>query len=158
MDGWLALKHATEALRADRGVVIAAVQENWNALQYASEALRADREVVRTALQQAADALRFAADELLEDASFATEAKRNFHLLKLAMLSGRSTFVVAGNDWNVQSVLRRCQWRLKLDSRIATMELWHGQDRVPDDGTRLRDWPGVQPTCEITEYQLLVRQ
>eukprot|EP00971_Amphidinium_carterae_P328875 6460982-Amphidinium_carterae.1 len=36
-------------------------------------------------------AIGFAADELLEDASFATEAKMQFYLLKLSMLSARST-------------------------------------------------------------------
>eukprot|EP00971_Amphidinium_carterae_P096270 1904943-Amphidinium_carterae.1 len=58
---------------------------------YAAEALRADREVVQAAVQDNADALQWAADEMLEDPSFATAAKRNFHLLKLTMLSGRST-------------------------------------------------------------------
>eukprot|EP00971_Amphidinium_carterae_P224393 4451617-Amphidinium_carterae.1 len=54
-----------------------------------------------------------------------------------------------------EDVLRRCKWRLAALNG-TTMELLHGQDRVPDDGTRVRDWPGLQPTGEITEYQLIV--
>eukprot|EP00656_Telonema_subtile_P011531 TRINITY_DN1571_c0_g1_i19.p1 TRINITY_DN1571_c0_g1~~TRINITY_DN1571_c0_g1_i19.p1 ORF type:complete len:145 (-),score=43.98 TRINITY_DN1571_c0_g1_i19:357-791(-) len=39
-----ALQHASEELRADREVVLAAVQQDGWALQHASEELRADRE------------------------------------------------------------------------------------------------------------------
>eukprot|EP00971_Amphidinium_carterae_P131337 2601230-Amphidinium_carterae.1 len=39
-----ALKHATDSLRADRDVVLTAMQ-NGSALQYAAEPLRGDREV-----------------------------------------------------------------------------------------------------------------
>eukprot|EP00971_Amphidinium_carterae_P128819 2551344-Amphidinium_carterae.1 len=74
------------------------------------------------------------------------------------MLSGTSTVVAAGSNDKVQEVLRICHWRLAaLAPADRIMELWHGQDRVPDDGTRVRDWPGVQPTGEIAEYQLIVR-
>eukprot|EP00971_Amphidinium_carterae_P071046 1404666-Amphidinium_carterae.1 len=81
-----------EARKADREIVLAAVRKNGLALQYASKTVRADREVVLTAVQQSQYALRHPADCLLEDPTFATETKRNwFHLLKLTMLSGRST-------------------------------------------------------------------
>eukprot|EP00971_Amphidinium_carterae_P325842 6456341-Amphidinium_carterae.1 len=60
---------------SDCEVVLAAVRENALALKYAREALY------------------FAADDLLEDATFRTEARRLFYLLKLTMLSGRSTVV-----------------------------------------------------------------
>eukprot|EP00971_Amphidinium_carterae_P293136 5819954-Amphidinium_carterae.1 len=67
--------YATQALRADHEIVLAAVRQNGWALEYATEALRGDREVVQAAVQQDAGALLFAADELLEEPSFATEAK-----------------------------------------------------------------------------------
>eukprot|EP00971_Amphidinium_carterae_P111152 2201703-Amphidinium_carterae.1 len=54
---------------------------------------RADPQVVKAAVRNSADALRCAADALLEDPGFATEAKRRFFLLKVTMLSGRSTVV-----------------------------------------------------------------
>ena len=41
------LHHASEALRADRGVVLAAVaRSGWSALRLAAEPFRADREVI----------------------------------------------------------------------------------------------------------------
>eukprot|EP00971_Amphidinium_carterae_P229900 4562293-Amphidinium_carterae.1 len=54
------------------------------------EALTAEREVVLAAVQQSERALPWAADDLLEDPTFAREAKRDFHLLKLTMLSGKA--------------------------------------------------------------------
>eukprot|EP00971_Amphidinium_carterae_P261661 5191067-Amphidinium_carterae.1 len=135
---------------------------------YATEALWSDREVVLTAVQQDAGALACAADDLLEDPSFATEAKKKFHLLKLTALSGRSTMVAAGSYLEIADgvasyrynevweVLRKCRNRLGLSDEGGTMELWHGSDRVPADGTQVTDWPGIQPLGEISEYQLLV--
>ena len=46
------LQYASVALRADREVVLAAVRKGGYALQYASAAVRADREVVYTAMRQ----------------------------------------------------------------------------------------------------------
>jgi hypothetical protein len=47
-----ALQYASEVLRGDREVVMAAVQQNGDALAYASEELKGDREVVMAAVQQ----------------------------------------------------------------------------------------------------------
>eukprot|EP00971_Amphidinium_carterae_P080309 1589016-Amphidinium_carterae.1 len=63
-------------------MVLTAVQTCGSALEFAPEALRADREVALRAVQQDAYALQLAADEVLEDPSFGTEAKREYHLLK----------------------------------------------------------------------------
>eukprot|EP00971_Amphidinium_carterae_P067457 1335825-Amphidinium_carterae.1 len=89
----MALVYATDALRADRDIVLAAVQSYGPILRCAAEALRADREVVLAAVQQHEGAIEYAADCLLEDPTFATTAKSKFYLLKLTMLSGRSTVV-----------------------------------------------------------------
>ena len=43
------LQHASEALRADKEVVLAAVAQDGDALEHASEALKVDREVVLAA-------------------------------------------------------------------------------------------------------------
>eukprot|EP00971_Amphidinium_carterae_P109745 2174031-Amphidinium_carterae.1 len=148
-----ALQYATEALRDDREVVLAAVQENGWALQYATETLKSDSEVVLAAVQQHKDpAFRFAADCLLQDPTFATEAKRRFHLLKLTMLSGRSTVVAAAGYWKVGGVLVTCQERLGLTCKGTTMELWHGSEKLPADNTDVEHWPGIQPCGEISEY------
>eukprot|EP00971_Amphidinium_carterae_P119560 2368738-Amphidinium_carterae.1 len=102
-------------------------------------------------------AIRFAADELLEDATFATEAKRQFYLLKLSMLSARSTVVAAESHWSVKNVLATCRKGLGLKDDDAIMELWHGSEQVASDLSKLlRDWPGIQPKGEITEYQLVL--
>eukprot|EP00971_Amphidinium_carterae_P125011 2476677-Amphidinium_carterae.1 len=109
--------------------------------------------------QDVGKAFRFAADDLLEDPSFATEAKRRYHLLKLTMLSGRSTVVAALSHcyWKVDLVLAETRSKLGLADDGSTLELWHGTDRVPAD-TWVRDWPGIQPAGEISEYQVLVRR
>eukprot|EP00971_Amphidinium_carterae_P241709 4799306-Amphidinium_carterae.1 len=155
-----ALEYATEALRADREVVLRAVQRDGWALKHAPEHLRADCEVAQAAVRQNGNALGFAAEGLLEDPSFATEAKRDFYLLKLTMLSGRSTVVTATRGFlhsNVEYVLRVCRTWFGLADDGSTMELWHGSDRVPD-GSWVWDWPGIQPPGEISEYQLVVRR
>eukprot|EP00971_Amphidinium_carterae_P178471 3540610-Amphidinium_carterae.1 len=70
------------------------------------------------------------------------------------MLSGRSTVVAAGGPWSFGVVLAECRRRLGLAG--ARMELWHGSEKVPADGTRVGDWPGIQPLGEISAYQLVV--
>eukprot|EP00971_Amphidinium_carterae_P119006 2357570-Amphidinium_carterae.1 len=147
-----ALEHATKALRADHEIVLEAVRKHGGALSYATEALRADREVVQAAVQQEAAALRWVADEMLEDPSFAPEAKRKFHLLKVTLLSGRSTVVAAWDGWHVNNVYAQCRRRLGLADDGATMELWHcSGERVPDGPTtKVRHLPGLQPKGEIS--------
>ena len=49
-----ALAYASEALQADREVVLAAVRQNEHALMYASEALRADPFLARAAREASA--------------------------------------------------------------------------------------------------------
>eukprot|EP00971_Amphidinium_carterae_P037856 744392-Amphidinium_carterae.1 len=149
-----ALQFVAEALKGDREIVLAAVRQAGWALKYATEALRTDREIVLAAVQQDAAALLFAADAFLEDPSFATEAKRQFHLLKVTMLSGRST-VVAAWLWNVPTVLQVCRRRLGLADDGTTMELWYGAAKVPSE-MHVRNWPGIKPRGEISEYQLVV--
>ncbi len=51
-----ALRYASEELRADHEIVLAAVHLNGNALRYASEELRADLQIVLAAVHQHGDA------------------------------------------------------------------------------------------------------
>eukprot|EP00971_Amphidinium_carterae_P236636 4696696-Amphidinium_carterae.1 len=108
-------------------------------------------------MQQYESALREAADCLLEDPTFATKAKKQFFLLKITMLSGRSTVVAAMNRYTTRSILGACHSRLGLARDGTSLGLWHGSDRVPEDA-KVRDWPGIKPRGEISEYQLLVTQ
>ena len=57
----------SDAMRADREIVLAAVRQNGLALEYAVPKLRADREVVLTAIQRNALALRHASEKLRAD-------------------------------------------------------------------------------------------
>ena len=58
---------ASERLRADREVVLAAVRQNGQALQHASEGLQKDRVLVLTAVQLYGMALQWAYEDLRDD-------------------------------------------------------------------------------------------
>ena len=75
----LALEYASKALRADRWVVLAAVTEEGSALQFASKALRADKDVVLAAVTQNGYAL--------EDASVALRADKDVVLAAVTRYS-----------------------------------------------------------------------
>eukprot|EP00971_Amphidinium_carterae_P200286 3974848-Amphidinium_carterae.1 len=70
------------------------------------------------------------------------------------MLSGRSTVVAAMSHEDVELVLDTACERLGLHEDGATMGVWHGSESVPDDEW-VKDWPGIQPCGEISEYQLV---
>ena len=72
-----ALQHAADELRADRKVVMAAIKQSGEALQYAADELRADRGVVTAAVEQRGVALQYAADELRADRKLLLEAMVN---------------------------------------------------------------------------------
>ena len=48
-----ALEDATEELKGDREIVMAAVSQNGSALERAAEELKGDREIVMTAVSEA---------------------------------------------------------------------------------------------------------
>ena len=61
------LESVTDALKADKDVVLAAVKQDGLALMYATFGLKADKEVVLAAVKQDGLALEFAAEELKAD-------------------------------------------------------------------------------------------
>ena len=75
-----ALEFASDELRADREVVLAAVSQHGFALQYASDALRDDAEVVLAAVKMDGVALKFASDELRGDREVVLGAVRCTHM------------------------------------------------------------------------------
>jgi len=86
----LALEHAAEELRADRGLVLAAVRSDPRALGCAAAALRADRSFVLEAVRLDGLALQFAAEGPRADAAVALAALRqNWRSLRHADLSLR---------------------------------------------------------------------
>jgi len=65
-NGW-ALRYAADELRANKDVVVAAVSQSGWALEDAAAPLKADRDVVMAAIRGSKWALRFAAAELRSD-------------------------------------------------------------------------------------------
>ena len=60
----MSLRCASLRLKAEKEIVLAAVQQDWSALEYAAPELKADKEIVLAAVQRHGDALRYAAPEL----------------------------------------------------------------------------------------------
>eukprot|EP00971_Amphidinium_carterae_P147216 2917228-Amphidinium_carterae.1 len=56
-----------ECYRADREIVLAAVQRSGYALQYAAEECKADHDIVLAAMQKDGSALQYAAEECKRD-------------------------------------------------------------------------------------------
>mmetsp|Transcript_42238 Transcript_42238/g.76553 ORF Transcript_42238/g.76553 Transcript_42238/m.76553 type:complete len:198 (-) Transcript_42238:23-616(-) len=181
---WRALQDAPEQCRSDPEIVLAALTQNGLALQWAAESCRSDHEIVRTAVQQLGDglalqwaaeacrsdreiastalknsfvgsAIQVVADELLEDDTFAPEVKCEYFILKVTVLSGRHTYYCAHPGWDTkdQDVLQACCARLGLEHR-ENMKLLHGTEEV-QAGSRVLEWPGIQPVGVVTEYQLV---
>ena len=71
--------HASENLRANRQIVIAAVQHCGCALDSASDDLKADREIVLVAVQNDATSLKYASRSLRGDREIVLAAVRENH-------------------------------------------------------------------------------
>eukprot|EP00971_Amphidinium_carterae_P345055 6485787-Amphidinium_carterae.1 len=142
--------------RNDREIVLAAVKSNGHALEMASGELKADPAIVLAAIQQESyqPILEHAADELILDSTFAEEAKKKFHILKISMISGRSTAVLSRGFDRSTAIIEKCCKRLQIQRRGTeklihnTLVLW-STDKV---GT----WPGIRPHGEVSEYQLIL--
>ena len=63
----IVLQYASEELKGDREVVLAAVNQIGDALQYASEELQSDKEVVIAAINQSINSFRYVNDSLKND-------------------------------------------------------------------------------------------
>ena len=59
-----ALKYATEEMKGDREIVMAAVSKHGHTLQYATEELKGDREIVMAAVSKHGFALVYATEEM----------------------------------------------------------------------------------------------
>ena len=75
-DGW-ALRNASEDLKNNREIVLAAVKQDGDALRYASEDIKIDKEIVMAAVKQQGYALQYASAALRNDRDITrTFAKR----------------------------------------------------------------------------------
>ena len=77
-----ALEYASEELKGDREVVMAAVRQTGRALQYASAELKGDREVLMKAIKQTWEALQYASAELKGDREVVMASVRQNHLAR----------------------------------------------------------------------------
>jgi len=107
---------------------------------------------MRAAIKQNCRALELAGDELLADPKFEAEAKRNYYILKIGLISGRYTCVVAKGDEYTFDVLQECGKRLGLHLRGGE-QLLHGTVHVLV--RRVSEWPGIRRAGEVAEYSLV---
>eukprot|EP00971_Amphidinium_carterae_P144357 2861075-Amphidinium_carterae.1 len=109
-------------------------------------------------MEQDENALTFAADALLLDSTFASEAKKQGFILKVSLLSGRYAcqFVQFVEEVTGNNVLSFACEALGIERRGAEV-LVSGADVIPLDAL-VRDWPGLRPLGDISEFQLVVHQ
>jgi predicted methyltransferase len=83
--GLVALRRASEELRNDKDIVLAAVKVEGFALQFASETLRNDKDVVLAAVKEHPDAFQFASETLRNNKGVVIAAvKQNGFVLQFA--------------------------------------------------------------------------
>eukprot|EP00971_Amphidinium_carterae_P149489 2963969-Amphidinium_carterae.1 len=82
------------------------------------------------AIMQNLKALEWASDELLQDSAFAPDAKQRVRMLKITMLSGRSTYLVLRFYDSPEQILQRCCKRLGYAYR-GSERLFYGDQAVP---------------------------
>eukprot|EP00971_Amphidinium_carterae_P233305 4630585-Amphidinium_carterae.1 len=70
------------------------------------------------------------------------------------MLSGRYTAVMSKGDERAEATVGRCCRRLEIQGR-GTEKLVDGTEVVPATA-RVKNWPGLRPRGEVSEYQLVV--
>eukprot|EP00971_Amphidinium_carterae_P228289 4528215-Amphidinium_carterae.1 len=149
-----ALAYAADEYKADREIVMAAVQRTGDALYFAAKECKADRELAVAAVEAQPLAIEHVSGELLLDSTFASEAKRDRYILKVSMLSGRSTAVTSGGDDRAEAIVRECCRHLEMQGR-GTTALLHGAEVVPATA-EVKNWPGVRPKGEVSECQLVL--
>ena len=71
------LKYASQELKADREIVLAAIKNHGCSLEYASEELKTDREVVLAAIKNNGESLKYASEELKTDRELVLAAVKN---------------------------------------------------------------------------------
>eukprot|EP00971_Amphidinium_carterae_P336130 6472322-Amphidinium_carterae.1 len=141
-----ALEYAAEELQNDREIVLSAVQNTGFALGAASMELRADRAIALAAVQETPRALIYVSDELLLDSTFAPEAKREWYILHVRVLSGRDVVWLAIADDVEQTVVEFCCETLGLASTRG--HLVYGDKNV-GMVARVKHWPGIREPGEL---------
>lgn len=122
----LALHYASEELRDDRGVVEAALAETGLALEHASLRLQADKELVLKAVAQNGAALEYATLELRVDPAFVLKAvERSARALSFA------ADCLLKDEAFVTEAVKRNSWALGYSpkhlhrDRALVLDRWH---------------------------------
>mmetsp|Transcript_47616 Transcript_47616/g.87507 ORF Transcript_47616/g.87507 Transcript_47616/m.87507 type:complete len:230 (-) Transcript_47616:16-705(-) len=151
-----ALQYAAADARADREIVLSAVKQDGLALEFAAQEHRSDCEIVLAAVESNVNAFDYAAEALLLDNSFAAHVKQRCFICKVHMLSGRHTYVVHDTEspLSAYDLLVFCCDYLGIEE-TGTEALVYGAEVVPREAD-VRDWPGIRPPGEVSEYELLV--
>eukprot|EP00971_Amphidinium_carterae_P161758 3206637-Amphidinium_carterae.1 len=155
-----ALEYVGEVCKANRDIVLAAVKLDGNSLEYATDQCKADREIVDMALQESIYALAYAHESLLLDPTFAPEVKEHWFILKIRLMSGRYTILLAHVDDSMaassyRSVMQAACERLQLVYGGNEI-LLHNNEEVPPTSV-LAKWPGIVMEGQVAEYLLLIR-
>ena len=114
------LTSVSKRLRADRGIVMAAVLKNGEALEVAPPELQADREIVLAAVSQDGEALRYASPDLQADRDIVMAAVlKNGEALEVAPpeLQADREIVLAAITQNMEA-LRYASPELRVDKDI----------------------------------------
>jgi len=154
----LALRWADQSCKCDKDIILQAVQLSGESLRSADDQMKNDRDIVLAAVRQNSLALMWAGDEVLEDESFAVEARQNFHILRIAMMSGRRTYIAVptnGLGWGVPVVAALCCERLKLSCDYTDVRLLHGTEVVPKHALPSAP-PFIGRPGTVTELQLVL--
>ena len=118
------LKYASEALRADRDIVMAVVKENGFALPYASEALRTDKDIVLAAVNQNGMALEYVSDEFRANEEIVLEAlQQNLKAIRYSKLGDKTN--------------KRLLNKVRLMSKFVKPEAFGFDDFLQEDNNRL---------------------
>jgi hypothetical protein len=109
-----ALENASEEMKTDPEVVLAAVKQSPMALKFAAERMKEDRAIVMAAVQHHGMALQHAANELKEDEAIVL-ASLNATLLKNPHMYGR-----LAPNW-VESPWRYISAEMKRNERVRKL-------------------------------------
>ena len=124
-----ALKYASEDLKSNSEFMLEAVKLNYNVLEYASEEMRSNPAVILEAIKQNGFALEYASEDLKSNSEFMLEAvKLNYNVLEYAgeEMKSNSEFVLEAVKQN-GFALEYASEELKSDPEIvmAAVKQYH---------------------------------
>ncbi|MCH9762744.1 MAG: DUF4116 domain-containing protein [Gammaproteobacteria bacterium] len=149
----LALKNASEQLKADREIVLAAVTNAPQALEYASEALKSDRSLVLRALKQDGMALKHAAGRLKADKRIILAAiAQNPEALQFASKALKK-------DKDIITALPKSSKKTPKPPSLGLFKLHHDEERIAKAlQSHARLYENSPPELKTAEDILLTKQ